>query len=210
MNKKQILDAMQSSKLVPVIRTETEDQARTAIEIIADCGIKVFEITMTVPGALSLMREFSGGELLIGAGTVTTLEETKQCIKSGAQFIVGPAYASESVAHCVANGKAVIPGCLTPSEVLSAHENGADCVKVFPCNALGGVKYLSTLKTLFPKIDMMPTGGVNIETINDYIAAGAFAVGIGSDLVDLNAIDEGNLEAVAAKASLYVDRISNI
>lgn len=206
MNKTQVLERIFKKKLVPVVRTRSTDEARAAIGVLSDCGISVFEITMTVPNACDLIAELRDSlpNVLLGAGTVLDRSTAKQCVEAGAQFIVSPAFDAETVKYCREADVAVMPGALTPTEVLSAWKAGADCVKVFPCDALGGPKYLRTLKTLFPQIEMMPTGGVSLETIGDFFLAGACAVGVGTDLVDFDAIRRGDYETVAAKARNYL------
>lgn len=212
MEKSEVLEIIKREKLVPVVRTDETDDARRAIQILAGCGIRVFEITMTVPNAVELISELSqsNSDILLGAGTVLDQIQAEKCVKAGAKFVVSPAFDSQTVKFCVANKIAVMPGSLTPTEVLTAWNRGADCVKVFPCDAFGGAKYLKTLKTLFPHIEMMPTGGVSLDTIADFFAAGAVAVGVGADLVDVKAIREGNLEIVADKARKYLEIVRNI
>jgi 2-dehydro-3-deoxyphosphogluconate aldolase/(4S)-4-hydroxy-2-oxoglutarate aldolase len=210
MKKRDVLDQIKREKLIPVIRTNDTDDARKAIEILSECGIKIFEITMTVPNAVGLMNELSGTDILIGAGTVLDKKQAEKCVEAGAKFVVSPAFNQETINFCRESEVAVMPGSLTPTEVLAAWNAGADCVKVFPCDALGGAKYLKTLKTLFPHIEMMPTGGVSCETIADFFAAGAIAVGVGADLVDVKAIRAGNLQAIAEKAQKYLEIVKNI
>ncbi len=212
MEKSTILEIIKNEKLVPVIRTNSTDDARQAIKLISKCGIKIFEVTMTVPNATQLIAELneSDSDILIGAGTVLDVRQAESCIEAGAKFIVSPAFDLEIVKFCSKNEIAVMPGTLTPTEVLAAWKAGADCVKVFPCDALGGAKYLKTLKILFPQIEMMPTGGVSLETIADFFKAGAIAVGVGTDLVDFKAMREGNLEAVAEKAQKYLEIVRSL
>jgi 2-dehydro-3-deoxyphosphogluconate aldolase/(4S)-4-hydroxy-2-oxoglutarate aldolase len=210
MNKQTVLETIGREKLVPVIRTDSRDDARRAVETLAACGIKIFEITMTVPDAAGLIAELKDEDILIGAGTVLDKDQAEKCIEAGARFVVSPAFDAETVEFCKAREIAVMPGSLTPSEVLAAWKAGADCAKVFPCDALGGAKYLKTLKTLFPHVTMMPTGGVSLDTIADFFRAGAFAVGVGADLVDVKAIREGNLNAVRDKAGKYLEIVENL
>jgi 2-dehydro-3-deoxyphosphogluconate aldolase / (4S)-4-hydroxy-2-oxoglutarate aldolase len=211
MNKRDVLDLIRREKLVPVIRTNDTDDARKAIRALSNCGIKVFEITLTVPNAVELIAELKDSDdILIGAGTVLDAAQAKKCVAAGAKFIVSPAFNLETVEYCRENEIAVMPGTLTPTEVLTAWNAGADCVKVFPCDVLGGAKYLKTLKTLFPHIEMMPTGGVSCETIADFFAAGAIAVGVGADLVDVAAIRAGNLDAVGEKARKYLEIVRSL
>lgn len=212
MEKAKVLEIIKREKLVPVVRTNDTNDARDSIKALANCGVKVFEITMTVPNAVELIAELSEStsDVLLGAGTVLDKNQAEKCVDAGAKFIVSPAFDAETVRFCNANGVAVMPGTLTPTEVLAAHQAGADAVKVFPCDVMGGAKYLKTLKTLFPHIEMMPTGGVSLDTIADFFRAGAVAVGVGADLVDVKAIRAGNLEAVADKAREYLEIVRSV
>lgn len=209
MEKRDVLNRIRRDKLIPVIRTNDTDDARKAIEILSECGTGIFEITLTVPNAVELIAELNDTDILIGAGTVLNLEQAEKCIEAGAKFIVSPAFNLETIQFCKENEIAVMPGSLTPSEVLAAWNAGADCVKVFPCDAMGGAKYLKTLKTLFPHIEMMPTGGVSCETIADFFAAGAIAVGVGADLVDVKAIRAGDFQSIREKAQKYLEIVKN-
>ena len=210
MEKTQVLETIKREKLVPVIRTNSTDDARQAIQVLSKCGIKVFEITMTVPNAVELIAELneSNSEILIGAGTILDKSNAEKCIEAGAKFVVSPAFDAETVKFCREKNVAIMPGTITPTEVLTAWNAGADCVKIFPCDVMGGAKYLKTLKTLFPHIEMMPTGGVSLDTIADFFNAGAIAVGVGTDLVDFKAMREGNLEIVAEKARKYLEIVN--
>jgi 2-dehydro-3-deoxyphosphogluconate aldolase/(4S)-4-hydroxy-2-oxoglutarate aldolase len=212
MEKVKVLETIRREKLIPVVRTNDKNDARQAIEVLSKCGIKVFEITMTVPNATELIAELNAknSDVLLGAGTVLDKTQAEKCINAGAKFIVSPAFDAETVRFCRDNEIAVMPGCLTPTEVLKAWNAGADCAKVFPCDALGGAKYLKTLKTLFPHIEMMPTGGVSCETIADFFKAGAIAVGVGADLVDVKAIQNGDLETIAEKARMYLEIVRKL
>lgn len=211
MEKKQILETIKREKLVPVIRANDTSDAKKAVEILSKCGIRIFEITMTVPGAVELIGELNENEnVLLGAGTVLDKNQAADCINAGARFIVSPAFDAETVEFCREKEIAVMPGCLTPTEVLRAHKSGADCVKIFPCDALGGAKYLKTLRTLFPEIEMMPTGGVSLDTIAGFFKAGAIAVGVGTDLVNVKAIRAGDTNLVAEKAKNYLEIVHNL
>jgi 2-dehydro-3-deoxyphosphogluconate aldolase/(4S)-4-hydroxy-2-oxoglutarate aldolase len=149
---------------------------------------------MTVPGALSVIESLSsrlGEQLLIGAGTVLTRSEVADCVQAGARFIVSPGCDPEVLGGARDLGVAVMPGALTPTEVIAAWKAGASMVKVFPCSALGGASYLKALRGPLPHVKLMPTGGVNLKTAKDYIHAGACALGVGSELVDQVALKEG-------------------
>ncbi|MGC2234994.1 MAG: bifunctional 4-hydroxy-2-oxoglutarate aldolase/2-dehydro-3-deoxy-phosphogluconate aldolase [Pyrinomonadaceae bacterium] len=213
MDKQKVLKFIKREKLVPVIRATTADEALQAVETLASNGIKIFEITLTTPGAIRLIHELDGAgnsEILIGAGTVLSREQAEKCVEAGAKFIVSPIFNPEIVRFCGEKEIAVMPGALTPTEVFAAWSAGADCVKVFPCEAMGGAKYLKALKSVFPNIEVMPTGGVSLETIADFLQAGAFAVGVGADLVDVKAIRAGNLQSIAEKAQKYLEIVNNI
>jgi len=209
MEKSEVLRKIEAKKLVLVVRTSNLDEARIAVEVLSSVGFEVFEITLTIPNATELIRELSDKkpEILIGAGTVLSAEQARKCIESGAKFIVSPAFDAETVAFCNAEKIAVMPGALTPTEVSAAWKAGADVIKVFPADALGGAKYIKTLKSVFPHIQIMPTGGVSLETIADFLKSDAIAVGVGTDLVDVKAIREGNLEIIAKKARKYLEAV---
>jgi 2-dehydro-3-deoxyphosphogluconate aldolase / (4S)-4-hydroxy-2-oxoglutarate aldolase len=196
--------------IVPVVRAATVDEATRAVEAIRAGDIPVVEITMTVPNAVSAIREVAqqyAGRILIGAGTVTTAQQAELCIRAGAEFLVSPGLAAPvlSVAH--ACGKLAIPGALTPTELMNAHDHGARLVKIFPCGNVGGAKYLRSLRAPFPNAALIPTGGVNAANAADFIAAGAFALGVGADLVDPAALREGNLEKITSAAQELVHAV---
>ena len=178
-----------------------------AIDAIRAGGISILEITMTVPGAVGLIREVTkryGDEALVGAGTVLDAETARACILAGAQFVVSPALNVETVEVCRHNDIAVMPGALTPTEVVQAWSAGADFVKVFPAGAVGGANYIKSLKAPLPQIDLVPTGGVSLKTAADFIKAGASALGVGADLVDLKAIREGQHNLITERARQFV------
>jgi 2-dehydro-3-deoxyphosphogluconate aldolase / (4S)-4-hydroxy-2-oxoglutarate aldolase len=207
MNKETVLDRINAEKLVPVIRTSNIDEARQAIEIIGSCGISVFEITLTIPNAVDLIEELSTSNFLIGAGTVLTVEQAENCINAGAKFIVSPIFNTKVVSFCNEKKVAVMPAGLTPTEIWTAWQSGADVVKIFPDDLMGGANYLKAIKSVFPEIRVMPTGGVSLENIGNLLKSGAFAVGVGSDLVDLNAIKNGQNEVVLDKVNQYKQRL---
>jgi 2-dehydro-3-deoxyphosphogluconate aldolase/(4S)-4-hydroxy-2-oxoglutarate aldolase len=207
MNKNEVLEKMGQKKLVPVIRTATADDARWAVEVLADSGISVFEITLTIPNAVDLIAELSAAkpDLLIGAGTVLTAEQAEASINAGAKFIVSPIFKRQVVEFCNRNEICVIPAGITPTEIYNAWQSGADVVKVFPCGAVGGASYIKAVKSVFPDIKLMPTGGVNIETIKSFLNAGAIAVGAGTDLVDSNFVKTHDATGLAKRAKNYID-----
>jgi 2-dehydro-3-deoxyphosphogluconate aldolase / (4S)-4-hydroxy-2-oxoglutarate aldolase len=207
MNKQEVLATIARVGLVPVVRASSADEAMRVVEAIREGGVSVLEITMTVPGALGVMEQVArrfGSDVVLGAGTVLDGETARACILAGAQFVVSPALNPATIEVCRRYSIAVIPGALTPTEVLAAWTAGADVVKVFPCGALGGASYIKSLKAPLPHIEMIPTGGVSVKTAADFIKAGSLALGVGADLVDTKAMREGNARAVTEKAREYV------
>jgi 2-dehydro-3-deoxyphosphogluconate aldolase/(4S)-4-hydroxy-2-oxoglutarate aldolase len=207
MTKQDVLKKVAEVGLMPVVRAQSSDEAMKVVDAIREGGVPVLEITMTVPGAIGLMEQMArrfGKEVVLGAGTVLDPETARACILSGAAFVVSPALNRATIEMCRRYSVAVLPGALTPTEVLTAWEAGADVVKVFPCGALGGASYIKSLKAPLPHVEMIPTGGVSVKTAADFIKAGSMALGVGADLVDTKAIREGNARAVTEKAREYV------
>ncbi len=197
--------------IVPVVRASSVEEANRAVEAICAGGIPVVEITMTVPNAISVIRELvqrRGGDVLIGAGTVTNADQAESCLRAGAQFLVSPGFAVSVLSVARANAKLAIPGALTPTELMNAQDHGARLVKIFPCGNVGGAKYLKSLKAPFPHASLIPTGGVNAGNAAEFVAAGAFALGVGADLVDASALREGNLEKITAAARELVTAVA--
>jgi 2-dehydro-3-deoxyphosphogluconate aldolase/(4S)-4-hydroxy-2-oxoglutarate aldolase len=197
--------------IVPVVRATSSAEATRIAEAVRNGGIKVIEITMTVPGALEVIEEVSGRfgkEVLIGAGTVLDAETARLAILAGAEFIVSPCLGEELIRMGKRYGKVVIPGAMTPTEILEAWELGADIVKVFPVDQLGGPAYVKAIKAPLPQIPLLPTGGVNIKNIAEYIKAGASAVAVGGELIDKKAVAEGKFEIVTEKAKEFVKVVS--
>jgi 2-dehydro-3-deoxyphosphogluconate aldolase/(4S)-4-hydroxy-2-oxoglutarate aldolase len=207
MNKSEVLKQIKEVGIIPVVRATTADEAMRAIDAIREGGIAVLEITMTVPGAVDVIEQVTarfGNDALVGAGTVLDAETAKACIAAGAQFIVSPALNMDTIAYCRAQDVAVMPGALTPTEVVEAWNAGADLVKVFPAGAVGGASYLKALKAPLPQIELVPTGGVSLKTAADFIKAGAAALGVGADLVDIKAIREGQAGMITDRAKQFV------
>ena len=206
MQKVEVLNALREIGLVPVLRAESEAQALALADAIAAGGVTVLEVTMTVPGAIRVMRQLAEKrpDILIGAGTVLDPETARMCILEGAQFVVSPALNVRTIEMCHRYGVAVLPGALTPTEIVTAWEAGADVVKIFPASALGGAKYLKSVKAPLPQVEMIPTGGVSQSTAAEFLEAGAFALGVGADLVNLKAISEGHPEIITESARKYL------
>lgn len=207
MTKTDVLRKIGEVGLVPVVRAGSADEAMKVVDAIREGGVPVLEITMTVPGAIAVMEQVVrrfGSEVVVGAGTVLDPETARACILAGAQFVVSPALNLATIEVCRRYSIAIVPGVLTPTEVVTAWSAGADVVKVFPCGALGGASYIKSLKAPLPHIEMIPTGGVSVKTASDFIKAGSLALGVGADLVDTKAIREGNSKLVTEKAREYV------
>jgi len=196
--------------IVPVIRAATVEDATRAVEAICAGGIPILEITMTVPNATSVIRHVVreyGKTALIGAGTVTTGEQAEECIDAGAKFVVSPGLALAVLSVVRKCDTLAIPGALTPTELMHAQDNGAKLVKIFPCGNVGGPKYLQSLRGPFPNVALIPTGGVNASNAGSYISAGAFAVGVGGDLVNAAALRDGNLAKITQAAQELVQAV---
>ncbi len=207
MSRETVMQQMKEIGLVPVLRASSVQEAITIANAIADGGVPVLEITMTVPGAIQVMEklaEQAGGKLLIGAGTVLDPETARACILAGAQFIVSPALNVKTIEMCRRYSVPIIPGALTPTEVVTAWQAGADVVKVFPCSAMGGASYLKALKAPLPQVELIPTGGVSLATAATFLEAGAFALGVGGDLVDNKAVAQGHPEVITENAKKYL------
>jgi 2-dehydro-3-deoxyphosphogluconate aldolase/(4S)-4-hydroxy-2-oxoglutarate aldolase len=206
MEKAAVLKNLQETGLVPVLRAESVEKALALAEAVAAGGVNVVEVTMTVPGAVEVIERLvrDRPEILVGAGTVLDAETARTCILAGAQFVVSPALNVKTIAMCHRYSVAVLPGALTPTEIVTAWEAGADVVKVFPAGAMGGARYLVSLKGPLPQIKMIPTGGVSLATAKEFLEAGAFALGVGSDLVDEKAMAEGKPEVVTEIARKYL------
>lgn len=206
MDKQAVLERITTTGVVPVIRAQSADEAASAIAAIQKGGLSVLEITMTVPGAVELIREVARRttDALVGAGTVLDPATARACIAAGARFVVSPALNLATIEACREAGIVVLPGALTPTEVVTAWNAGADLVKVFPANALGGPSYIKSLKAPLPAVRLVPTGGVNLQTAKDFIKAGAAALGVGADLVDLAALRRGEAELITERARQFL------
>jgi 2-dehydro-3-deoxyphosphogluconate aldolase/(4S)-4-hydroxy-2-oxoglutarate aldolase len=212
MDKNRVLKEIEESGLLPVLRADSSEQAVAIADAIVAGGISVLEVTMTVPGAIDVIRTLvkQSKGLLIGAGTVLDPETARACMLAGAQFIVSPTLNLKTIALCLRYGVAVIPGALTPTEVLTAWEAGADIVKVFPCSAVGGAKYLKALHGPMPQLKLIPTGGVSLATAEDFLRSGALALGVGSDLVDTKAVAQGKPEIITETAAKYMAIVKKV
>jgi 2-dehydro-3-deoxyphosphogluconate aldolase/(4S)-4-hydroxy-2-oxoglutarate aldolase len=212
MSQSEVLRRISEVGVVPVVRAASAAEAIQVVEAIRSGGLSILEITMTVPGAVKVIEELAnryGDDVLVGAGTVLDPDTARDCILAGARFVVSPALNVNTIEFCRRSSIAIFPGSLTPTEVVTAWQAGADAVKIFPCGAVGGAKYLASLKAPLPQIEMIPTGGVSLATAAGFIAAGALALGVGADLVDLKAIRAGEPEKVAEAARAYIAAVAD-
>lgn len=190
-----------SARVAPVIRTSTEDAARRAVALLAEEGFDLFEITLTTPGAMAVIADLArDASLTIGVGTVLTTDQGKSAIDAGASFVVSPAFIPGLSEAGKAAGTPVALGAATPTEALRAHEAGAAFVKVFPAAQLGGPGFVKALKSVYPMIDIMPTGGIEAGNLADYYAAGAACVGMGGKLVSDAALIARDDDAIRSAA----------
>ena len=197
---------LKNTAVVPIIRTPDAESAAAAVQALVEGGLDCVEITMTVDRAiqaLEIVADRYGDRVLLGAGTVLDPETARACILAGAQFIVTPALNTQTIALARRYSRPIFPGALTPTEVVAAWEAGADAVKVFPCNVVGGPKYIKALKAPLPQIELFPTGGVSLETVPDFFAAGAMAVGAGSELVDNRLLAERKYDEITDRARKF-------
>jgi 2-dehydro-3-deoxyphosphogluconate aldolase / (4S)-4-hydroxy-2-oxoglutarate aldolase len=208
MNIHEVIATIKKIGIVPVIRASNVAEAVQAVEAVCAGGIPIVEVTMTVPNATQVIRgvvEQHGDKVLTGAGTVLSGEQAKACLDAGAEFLVSPGLSLPVLEVARSRGKLAIPGALTPTELMSAVSAGAQVVKIFPCGNVGGPKYLKALRGPFPDIALIPTGGVNATNAADYFAAGAFALGVGADLVDLSALRAGTPHKITESARQLVE-----
>jgi 2-dehydro-3-deoxyphosphogluconate aldolase/(4S)-4-hydroxy-2-oxoglutarate aldolase len=193
--------------VVPVIRVSSPRHAIAATEAVHAGGIPIVEITMTVPGAVDLIRELShriGKDVLVGAGTVLNVAAAQQCLDAGAEFLVSPGFDPRVVELAQLQDKLVIAGALTPTEVIAAWRAGSDFVKVFPCSAVGGPKYIQSLRGPLPQVPLIATGGISLSTAADYIRAGAMALGVSGELGSTAALESGGAARITDSARRYV------
>jgi 2-dehydro-3-deoxyphosphogluconate aldolase / (4S)-4-hydroxy-2-oxoglutarate aldolase len=196
--------------VVAVIRLKDPGKIRAVVDAMAEGGVRALEVTMTVPGAVDLIRTLAPTlppGVLLGAGTVTDVATARAVIDAGACFVVGPVFRPDVIAACHERDVPAMPGCFSPTEILAAHECGADIVKVFPATMLGP-QFLRDVRAPLPQVKLMPTGGVTLDNVGEWIRAGAVAVGLGSALVDATAIDSGRFEVIAENARRVVANVA--
>jgi 2-dehydro-3-deoxyphosphogluconate aldolase/(4S)-4-hydroxy-2-oxoglutarate aldolase len=202
--------AIERLGVVAVIRMKDAGKLRAVVDAIAAGGVRAIEVTMTVPGAIGLIAKLAASlpsDIVLGAGTVTDAETATAVIDAGARFVVGPVFRPEVIAACRARDIAVAPGCFTPTEILDAHDRGADIIKIFPATALGP-QFIKDVRGPLPQVRLKPTGGVSLDNAGDWIRAGAVAVGVGSALLDTRAIEEGRFDVLSGNARRIVASVA--
>lgn len=207
MDKQGVRERIVEIGIVPVVRASSPREARMAADAVCEGGIPIVEITMTVPGAVEVIRELTksgSSHVLVGAGTVLNRDAARRCLDAGAQFLVSPGLNLEVVKLVGGEGKLMMAGALTPTEVITAWESGSDFVKVFPCGQVGGAKYIKALKGPLPQVPLVPTGGVNLHTAAEFIEAGAAALGVGGELVQAEALKAGKPVIIVENARKFL------
>jgi 2-dehydro-3-deoxyphosphogluconate aldolase/(4S)-4-hydroxy-2-oxoglutarate aldolase len=212
MKKKSVHDRIVEIGIVPVIRAASQREALMAVEAVSEGGIPIVEITMTVPGAIEVIRELAksiSSRVLIGAGTVLDAKTARRCRDAGAEFLVSPALNIETIEFAVKEEMLIMAGALTPTEIVKAWKAGSDFVKVFPCGQVGGAKYIKAIKGPLPEIPLVPTGGVNLNTAAEFLEAGADALGVGGELVLADALKSGKHEVITDTARQFVQIVKS-
>jgi 2-dehydro-3-deoxyphosphogluconate aldolase/(4S)-4-hydroxy-2-oxoglutarate aldolase len=207
-----IVARIERERIVAVIRLDDPHTLRAVVDALAAGGVRVFEVTMTVPGAIELIGQLADGlpaELMVGAGTVLDADTARRAIDAGARFVVSPVFRRDVITACHERHVAAIPGCFTPTEILDAWEAGADIVKVFPSTSLGPT-FIKDVRAPLPQLKLMPTGGVSIDNAADWLRAGAVAVGVGSALIDAVAVKAGDVASITRRAERLVANVNEI
>jgi 2-dehydro-3-deoxyphosphogluconate aldolase/(4S)-4-hydroxy-2-oxoglutarate aldolase len=202
-----IRDLLVAQRVVPVLRLGSAAMTIRAADCLREAGFGTFEITLTTPGAIELIGELCariGATAVVGAGTVLDLDAARRCVDAGARFLVAPCVVPGLAALAHEAGRAALVGAFTPTEVLAAHREGADVVKVFPAS-IGGPGHLAALHAVFPDLLLCPTGGVTLDNMNAYFAAGAALVGVGNNLLDQDALAAGDIARVIAGARRFLE-----
>jgi len=209
--KENSLKVIQDSGIIAVIRSQNADEAVKIASAISKGGIVPIEITLTVPDAFSVMAEVRrslGARILLGAGTVLDAEGARLAIRAGAEFLVSPMLNPDMVRLCRKNGKVAIPGAFTPTEIVAAWKGGADIIKIFPAS-LGGPELIKDLRGPFPQIKFLPTGGVMLENVAQFIKAGAVAVAVGGNIIDKRAVSLGKFDVITENSRKFLDAVKN-
>ena len=207
MQRKEVCAEIEKVGIIPAIRSSSAEDAHFAVEAVSRGGIPIVEITMTVPGALNIISHLVKfhPHMIVGAGTVLNAETARQCLEAGASFLSSPGFKPAIVEFAAKENIAVLPGALTPTEVVTAWEAGSDFVKVFPCAQVGGDSYIKALKTALPDIPLIAAGGVNQQTASNFILSGASAIGVGGELIPPEAIERRQSERIQELALRFTE-----
>ena len=212
MSRADIVARIERERIVAVIRLDDPQKLRAVVDALAAGGVRVFEVTMTVPRAIELIRQLAtelGDDVLLGAGTVIDAGTARLAVDAGAMFVVSPVFRRDVLDACHNSGVPAMPGCFTPTEILDAWDAGADIVKVFPSTSLGPT-FIKDVRAPLPQVKLMPTGGVTIDNAADWLRAGAVAVGIGSALVDAAAVKSGDFATITRRAEVLVASVHQV
>jgi 2-dehydro-3-deoxyphosphogluconate aldolase/(4S)-4-hydroxy-2-oxoglutarate aldolase len=206
MNKNEVCNLIRDIGIIPAIRVSSAEDAHFAAEAVIQGGIPIVEITLTVPGAVELISHLVRyhPKLLVGAGTVLDTDTARQCVEAGAGFLTSPGFDFTIVEFAIKENLAVLPGALTPTEVVTAWRVGSDFVKVFPCAGVGGDRYIKSLNTALPQIPLIAAGGVNQQTAASFILAGATAIGVGTELIPTEAIERRQSKRIRELARRFI------
>jgi 2-dehydro-3-deoxyphosphogluconate aldolase / (4S)-4-hydroxy-2-oxoglutarate aldolase len=206
MKKADVVRVIQDVGIIPAVKVSSGEDAHFAADAVAKAGIPIVEITMTVPEACSLMTHLvrHHPNFIVGAGTVLSTKMAGDCLDAGASFLTSPGFNQKIIEFAAQKGIAVLPGALTPTEIITAWEAGADYVKVFPCAELGGERYIKALKSALPQIPLVAAGGINQQTAPGYILAGASAIGVGTELIPKDAIEKHESERIRIRARRFL------
>jgi 2-dehydro-3-deoxyphosphogluconate aldolase/(4S)-4-hydroxy-2-oxoglutarate aldolase len=211
MNRETIRIRIEEIGIVPAIRLLSAEDALFAAEAVVDSGIPIAEVTMTTPGAIEVISKLARNrpELIVGAGTIIDIETARRCLDAGAKFLTSPGLDIEVVAFALKNDVVVMPGALTPSEIMAASKAGADFVKIFPCSLLGGASYIKALRSPFPQTPLIASGGVTQGNVADFILAGASGVGIGRDLINPEAVQRREVDWIRELAGRFLKTVKH-
>jgi len=209
MNREEVRARLEEIGIIPIVRVSSAEEARFAAEAVASGGIPIVEMAMTLPGAAEVISELArrAPELIVGAGSVLDVEMARVCVGAGAGFLTSEGFDAELVKYAVKEGVVVLPGALTPTEVITAWRASADFVKVFPCAELGGEIYIRALKTALPQVPMIAAGGVTLSTAGSLILAGAAALGVGRELIPKEAIQQRRVGWVHELARRFLGQV---
>ncbi|MEM2094472.1 MAG: bifunctional 4-hydroxy-2-oxoglutarate aldolase/2-dehydro-3-deoxy-phosphogluconate aldolase [Candidatus Bathyarchaeia archaeon] len=211
MDKDECLRRLVACGVISVIRARSPEEAIRIGKAVYVGGIEFVEVSMVTPDAFEAIRALAkdlGGDVVVGAGTVLDAQSAREAILAGAEFVVGPSINKSAIELCRRYSKVVIPGAFTPTEILTAWELGADIVKVFPAS-VGGPRYIRDILEPLPQLRLLPTGGVNLDNVAEFIRAGSVAVAVGSALIDRKAVEEGRLSMITDNARRFIEAVRN-